>query len=215
MWVRSITLLVWAGVAATGLFWALKLFVKPAPVPPQAQVAQNGAVARGDLTRLLGVDAPPPVAEVVAPPANDTRFALLGVLSPRAQQASGEAVALIAVDGKPARAYRIGALVDGGNVLQSVSARGANLGPRGGASVIALNIAPPQPAATGQLPPAMSQPGAPPFPGAVPGLPPQQPQGSPPLPQLPPGVPPQILPPEPAVPAAAPPNMVPRGPSLR
>lgn len=216
MWVRTVTLLVWAGVAASGLFWGLKLFVKPAPLPPQAQVAQTGAAARGDLSRLLGVDAPPPVVEAAAPPANDTRFALLGVLSPRAQQAAGEAVALIAVDGKPAKAYRVGALVDGSNVLQSVSARGAHLGPRGGASVIALNIAPPQPAATGQLPPALSQAGAAPYQQGVPGLPQPLPQGLPPQPPgNAPGVPPQILPPEPAVPVAVPPNMVPRGPSTR
>lgn len=205
MWVRTVTLLVWAAVAASALFWGLKLWVKPAATPAQAQVAQTGAAVRGDLSRLLGVDAPAPVAQAAAEPAPDARFNLLGVVSPRASRAAGEAVALIAVDGKPAKAYRIGAVVDGSHVLQSVSARGANLGPRGGASVIALNIALPAAAATGQLPPAMSQFGAPALP---PGMPPGIPQG---MPQgMPQGVPPQIQQPEPV-----PPNMVPRPAPMR
>ena len=210
MWVRTVTLLVWAAVAASALFWGLKLWVKPVPTPVQAQVAQTGAAVRGDLSRLLGVDAPPPVAQAAAEPAPDARFNLLGVVSPRASRAAGEAVALIAVDGKPAKAYRIGAVVDGSHVLQSVSARGANLGPRGGASVIALNIEPPAAAATGQLPPAMSQPGTPAgLPrGMPPGLPPGVPQ------RLPEGLP-QAVPPQIQQPEAAPPNMVPRSAQTR
>ena len=212
MWVRTVTLLVWAAVAASALFWGLKLFVKPAPAPAQAQVAQTGAAVRSDLSRLLGVDAPLPVVAAAAEPAPDARFNLLGVVSPRASQAAAEAVALIAVDGKPARAYRVGAVVDGSHVLQSVSARGANLGPRGGASVISLNIAPPAAAATGQLPPATSQPGVPSVQQGVPSFPPPMPPG------MQQGVPPQIPPlfqqPEPT-PAPAPPNMVPRPPALR
>ena len=206
MWVRTVTLLVWAAVSASALFWGLLLLVKPAPAPAQAQLAQTGAAPRGDLSRLLGIEAPPPVAATAPEPAPDARFNLLGVVSPRASQAAAEAVALIAVDGKPARAYRVGAVVDGSHVLQSVSARGANLGPRGGASVIALHIAPPAAAATGQLPPAMSQPGSPPM---QPGPPSSLQPGAVPL-----AVPPQFQLPEPT-PGPTPPNMVPRPPSLR
>ena len=206
MWVRTVTLLVWAGVTASALYWGLKLLVKAPPTPAQAQVAQTGAAVRGDLSRLLGVDAPPSVAAATPEPAPDARFNLVGVVSPRAKHAAGEAVALIAVDGKPARAYRIGAVVDGGHVLQSVSARGANLGPPGGASLIALNLAPPAPAATGQLPPALSQPGLPlQQPGTAAFVPPQPFQQPLPVPLSP-----QFQQPEPA-----PPNMVPRPPTLR
>lgn len=209
MWVRTVTLLVWAAVAASALFWGLKLLVKAPPAPPQAQVAQTGGAVRGDLSRLLGVDAPPPAVAAAPEPAPDSRFNLVGVVSPRPRQAAGEAVALIAVDGKPARAYRVGAVVDGSHVLQSVSARGANLGPRGGASVIALNIAPPAAAATGLLPPALPQPGMP-----------HQPQPAiAPMPAPPPqALPPQIMQPEQGQPPPQPqpqPNMVPRPAPLR
>ena len=155
------TLAVWALAAASALFWGFKIFAKPLPLPSQAQVASPGAAARGDLTRLLGVDPPPPVV-VTDEPAPDARFQLIGVVSPRATQAAREGLALIAVDGKPPKAFRVGTVVDGQNVLQTVNARGATLGPRDGAAAVALNLAPQAPAATGTLPslglpPGMSQ----------------------------------------------------------
>jgi general secretion pathway protein C len=132
-------------------------------------------------------DAPPPTT--AAPePVPDARFTLLGVVSPRSPQAAREGLALIAVEGKPPRAYRVGAVVDGGpHVLQGVSARGATLGPREGAPAISLNLAPPAPAATGTLPPSGF--------GAVPVPVPQQPPGAglPPRGALPPpGVQPSV-----------------------
>ena len=140
--------------AASALSWGLKLFVRPPPAPPQAQLAEPAGALRGDLTRLLGADPRARGRRGRAEPAADARFQLVGVVSPRSAQAAREGLALIAVDGKPARAYRVGAVVDGANVLQSVSARGATLGPRDGAPVISLTLAPPAPAATGVLPPA-------------------------------------------------------------
>ena len=143
---------VWALVAAAALYWGLKLFVKAPPAPPQAVLATSASGARGDLTRLFGADAAPPAAE--PQPAADARFQLLGVLSPRSAAAAQEGLALIAVDGKPAKAFRVGAQVEGDTVLQAVRARGATLGPRGGPAGVALEIAPPAPAATGTLPDA-------------------------------------------------------------
>lgn len=185
---------VWAVVAASALFWGLKLMVKAPPAPAQVQVADGSDALRGDLTRLLGTDAPAPLAAGEPAPAADARFNLLGVVSPRSPQAAREGVALIAVDGKPAKAFRIGGVVDGQTVLQSVEPRGATLGPRDGPSQIALRIAPPAAAATGTLPPPQSQygnqnmlpPGAPPPappqmqppPEVVQPLQPQPPQGS-------------------------------------
>ena len=158
------TLGVWALAAASALFWGLKLFVMPPAAPPQTQLAEPGAGLRGDLTRLLGVDPPAPLVAAAAEAAPDARFTLVGVLSPRSPQAAREGVALIAVDGRIAKAYRVGAVVDGQNVLQSVGARSATLGPQGGASLIALNITPQPPASTGTLPAAAVDGGVPPAP---------------------------------------------------
>lgn len=149
MLARWVTFLVWAGVAASAVAWGLKIFVQPLATPPQARVAETGRAARGDLTRLLGADAPAPVAMKAPEPAADARFKLVGVVSPRSPQAAREGLALIAVDGKLPRAFRVGAVVDGGHVLQAVNPRGATLGPADGAAVVALKLPPPAAAATG------------------------------------------------------------------
>ena len=154
MSVRWWILVVWALAAGSALFWGMKVFVKAPPLPPHTQTAAPALAARGDLSRLLGVDAPPSAATASPEAAPDARFQLIGVVSPRSPQAAREGLALIAVDGKPAKAFRVGAVVDGQNILQTVAARGATLGPRGGAALVALDLPPPTPAATGQLPPS-------------------------------------------------------------
>jgi len=154
MLARWVTFLVWAAVAASAVAWGLKVFVQPLAAPPQALVAETGRAAHGDLTRLLGVDPPAPVAAKAPVPAADARFKLVGVVSPRSPQAAREGLALIAVDGKPPRAYRVGAVVEDPHVLQAVNPRGATLGPVDGPALVALKLPPPAAPATGVLPPA-------------------------------------------------------------
>ncbi len=160
---RWATFLVWALVAASAAAWGLKLFVTSPTAPPQVAVAGQSQLPRGDITRVLGADAPPPVdpsaGESLAGAPADARFQLLGVVAPRGSETARGGVALIAVDGKPAKAFRVGAIVDGDNVLQAIRARGADLGPMGGKVTVALNIPPPAPPATGTLPDARA-PGA-------------------------------------------------------
>ena len=153
--------MVWALAAASALYWGLKLFVKAPAAPPHTQVAMAAPPAGGDFSRLLGADPAPEVVAATPESTADARFQLIGVVSPRSAQAAREGVALIAVDGKPAKAFRVGAAVDGQTVLQAVSARSATLGPRGGAALVALNIAPPPAAATGMLPNVSGGPGVP------------------------------------------------------
>lgn len=178
MTARWWALVVWAAVAATVVYWGLRLSAGGRPVPPQTMVVSSSANARGDLTRLFGVEVQPVVA---APPPMAARFQLVGVAAPRAEaDGAREGVALIAVDGKPPRAYRVGALIDGDNVLQSVRQRGAAIGPRDGATLVSLDLPPPAPAATGMLPsagtPAVMAPTMPPArsPLPVPMAPPGQ-----------------------------------------
>lgn len=170
------TFIVWALAAASALAWGLQLFVRPPPAPPQALVVAAAGAARGDLTRLLGADAAPLAAAAAPEPVADARFQLVGVVSPRSPKAAREGLALIAVDGRPPRAYRVGAVVDGLHVLQGVEARGATLGPRDGAPAVALTLPPPAAAATGVLPPAMPRSGV---------VPPPRPPGTATLPALP------------------------------
>ena len=58
---------------------------------------------------------------MVATPEAASRFVLLGVVA----DTDGQGAALIAVDGKPPRPFRVGAKVADGYVLHSVSARAA------------------------------------------------------------------------------------------
>ena len=181
---RWATFLVWALVAASAVAWGLKLFVTAPAAPPQVAVAGMSQLPRGDVTRVLGADAVPVVdpaaGESIASPA-DARFQLVGVVAPRGSETARGGVALIAVDGKPAKAYRVGALVDGENALQAVRARGADLGPMGGKVMVALNIPPPAAPNTGTLSDART-PSAPAAPGAPGAFSPPRPQALPPPP---------------------------------
>ena len=118
--VRLTTLAIWALAAASAAYWGLRL---SAGAPGLAAPAVPLAAAAPDvqaMARLLGaVAAPAPVA------AASSRFTLVGVLAGRN---SGGGAALIAVDGKPAKPYRVGAALDTGLVLQSLGPRQAHLG---------------------------------------------------------------------------------------
>lgn len=185
---RWMSLLVWAAVAASGAFWASRLLVQPVPAPAHAVTVNTSAAMRGDPTRVFGREAPavsPQAAAAPVPVAMDGRFKLVGVVA--ARQSARGSIALIAVDGKPARAFRVGTPVEGDTVLQGVDSKGAQLGPRGGAVLMALALPGLPGPSTGALPPASS--GAPSLP-AAPGSPPVMPSVSPqpaPMP-APPGV---------------------------
>lgn len=210
MFARLSAFVIWALIGATAVFWALRLAVRPAGAPSHAVAIDSATGSGGDLSRLLGA---PPVqaASAVAVPEASSRFRLLGIVAPkraRGAAASGEpshgGVALIAVDGKPPRAYAVGAALEGDLVLQSVTLRTVSIGPsQGGGQPLTLEIPPLAAAATGTLPPA----GALPAPGtSVPVAPPYVP---PPMAQ-----PPQMAP-QPANPPAGVMPSLPPSPSMR
>ena len=153
MLARLISFVAWALVAATVVFWGLRLFTRAPVAPPGVVVASEAASTRGDLTRLLGVAAAPVAAQAVVPEAS-ARFRLLGIMAPKAgvQAAAGHGVALIAVDGKLPRAYTIGAHLDADWVLQAVSLRTADISPANGAAGMRLELPALPTAATGTLP---------------------------------------------------------------
>lgn len=140
MWARLTSAVVWAVVAAAAAYWGLQLFARGPAAPAHAVAAPAPQPPAADWRRLFGVDVVPVLAaaEPAAPPP-DARFQLIGVVAPRVG-AVAPGVALIAVDGKPARAFRVGAAVDGETVLQAVQSRGASLGPRGGPVRVALQL---------------------------------------------------------------------------
>jgi general secretion pathway protein C len=158
MFARLSAFVIWSLVAATAVFWALRFAASPPPVPAYAVAVGKSVVVRGDLTRLFG--APPRLvasggATVEAP----SRFKLVGVMAPKspaAQAEPGNGVALIAVDGKPAKAFAVGARLDSNLVLQSVGLRTASLGPAQGARSVLLELPALAAPNSGVLPPTGS-----------------------------------------------------------
>ncbi len=155
MLARLSAFVIWALVAATAVFWGLRLWARAPAAPVYAVAVGDAAAMRGDLTRLLGAAPVAATAAVVTPEAA-SRFRLLGIMAPKAAAGAASAthgVALIAVDGKMPKAYAVGASVDGDLVVRSVSLRTVSLGAgQGGAQAITLELPPLAAAATGTLP---------------------------------------------------------------
>ena len=145
---------IWALVAASTAFWGIKIFAATRPVPPGAQAPQAVA-ANGPMERLFGAVVVPTAAAPQQHPESE-RFQLVGVIAPPGATQGG--FALIALDGQPARPWRVGATVDGNTSLLAVSKRGAEFGPPGGPTAFTLQLPEPAAAETGTLAPATSQP---------------------------------------------------------
>jgi len=203
---RISAFVIWALVAATAVFWGLRLLVRAPTAPSYAVAVGDASAVRADLSRVLG-SAPVAAATSVAAPEVSSRFKLLGIMAPKGAQAAlapaGSGVALIAVDGKPPRAYVVGSPLDGDLVLQSVSLRTASIGPAQGAASVKLELPALPAAATGTLSPVTSG-------GAPSQPPPSVPQPTPTRPGLAPAAmpPAQALPPPAQQPSDAQPGLL-------
>jgi general secretion pathway protein C len=138
-WPRLLTFSLAALAAASTVYWGLRW---PAPVSSMPVMAISEEPVLLDvpaLARLLGEAAAGPVAS--ASPAAAGRYELTGVVA--GPGASG--LAVIAIDGNPAKPYRVGSLVADNLFLQSVSRRGAVLatGAASAEPVLTLEIKPP------------------------------------------------------------------------
>jgi len=118
--VAGATLVLWALVAAGAVYWGLKLTGRAAAATAPVAVRAPAPADPAAVARLLG-SSPAIAAAPVASLAS--RFNLMGIVASPNRQGT----ALIAVDGKPARPFRVGSAVDEGLVLQSVEGRRAVL----------------------------------------------------------------------------------------
>jgi len=164
MWTRTLAFLTWAAVAASGVFWGLRLLAVPAALPTGVVAAAQSAPPTADLQRLLGAGArtdapsddggPTSIPEggapqglvlsgVIAPPVTPpvTRAVTPPVTSPTASPRTARGgIALISVAGQPARPFRVGDRLQGDWVLLEVQARAALVGPAGGPAAFALML---------------------------------------------------------------------------
>ena len=175
---RLVTLAVWALLAWSASFWVLQTtamrtaFAPAAPVSPAPVAAEPLHVAR-----VFGpaIEARPAEAVAAAPAVDHSaRFALQGVVAGRGKAG----VALLSVEGRPPRPYRVGAKVDDAYTLQSVTAASATLTPPDNGPAFTVQVPSPGSAAAAvaaarTAPVAGSvttpQPGARVVPGPMPG----------------------------------------------
>jgi len=116
------TALVWALAAGGALYWGLRAGQPPAPSLPPAVGDAGAAVNAQAVAHALGV---PRTAQ---PSANQPQAAIAGRvrLSGIVTHGAGGA-ALLSVDGKPPKPYRVGAEVEGGWVVQAVTPHAVEL----------------------------------------------------------------------------------------
>jgi general secretion pathway protein C len=116
-----VTLLVWGAVAFSAVTWGLRWSATGA-APSNASTAAQALpdVDVSAAARSLGA-AP---VQVAAAPTLASRFQLQGVMA----GGPDAGAALIAVDGKAAKPFRVGAVVADGLVLQSAKGRRVTLG---------------------------------------------------------------------------------------
>lgn len=120
--VGAVTFAVWAVAAGSALYWGLYAAgAQNKAVPPSAGSAQTISVDSQVVARALGALAPAGSASAAAPEVV-SRLALRGVVTH-----DGRGAALIAVSGKPAKPFVVGAEVESGWKLKSVSPRAAVL----------------------------------------------------------------------------------------
>jgi general secretion pathway protein C len=154
---RWIGFFVWALVAACIAFWALKIFAATHPVPAGALTPVPPVATAGPMVRLFGAAPTPDEDDDTPSPASD-RYQLVGVIAPKA---GTQGIAIVTVDNQPAKAWHVGATVDGDTTLIAVARRSAQFGPSGGPTAFTLELPPPAAAQTGTLPDATSPPTAP------------------------------------------------------
>jgi general secretion pathway protein C len=103
-------------LAASVVFWAMRWPARETAreLPLPAGNMEVPAASATVLARLLGAGSSP--AENVVAPDAASRFRLIGVVG----LGSGQGVALVSIDGKPPRPYRVGSVLEEGLMLQSV-----------------------------------------------------------------------------------------------
>jgi general secretion pathway protein C len=106
-------------LAASLVFWVMRW---PAgdgarALPPPMASEELPPASATVLARMLGAEAA--ASASAAPPDAASRFRLTGIIA----AGSGAGVALLSIDGKPARPYRVGSQLEAGWMLQSVETR--------------------------------------------------------------------------------------------
>ena len=118
---RLVTFVLWALALASAAYWGLKSTADAAGPQTAVSTLTRSSIDTAAVARVLGAAPLGVAAETLVNPS--TRFVLSGVIAGRGHGGA----ALISVDGKPSKPYRVGSAVDGSLLLQSVGPRRAEL----------------------------------------------------------------------------------------
>ena len=136
--VRGATLVLWVLAAGSSVYWGLKIAPSASSAAVAAPTHMPAPSDPAAMARLLGAN-PTSASPAAAIVSLASRFSLLGVVAARSQRGA----ALIAVDGKPPRPFRVGSAIDDGLLLQSVQGRSAVLAATvSGPAVLKLELPP-------------------------------------------------------------------------
>ena len=121
---RIVTFTLWGLVAASAVYWGLKVSqVSTSPGIPALAVASAPPAGPKALARALGGGLAISQASNDETPPAASRYALVGVVAGLSQRGA----ALISIDGQEAKPVRVGSPVEGSLVLESVTGRRAVL----------------------------------------------------------------------------------------
>jgi general secretion pathway protein C len=136
------TFFVWTMAAVVAAYWVLQSVGGSAPASTAPSVVRLSLVepVLSDVQKALGA-APADAADIANVEDASTRFVLSGVVA----SGSGQGSALIAVDGQPPKAFKVGQTVVDGVVLKSLSARQARMAATLQGPVTATLMMPPLP----------------------------------------------------------------------
>jgi general secretion pathway protein C len=118
---RLFTLLIWLLVGLCAAYWAFKFATTKTVEATATQSTPTVVVDSKAVGRLLG--ATDTIAVKAVNTLASTKFVLFGM----ANSVRGQGYALIALDGKPARPYRVGSMVADNLLLKSISKNGVIL----------------------------------------------------------------------------------------
>lgn len=129
--IRFVTFCMWALAIGSGCFWVLQHFGvsadeaanAAAPMQMPASAAPSEELT-SKVATVLGAKSATPDSAASMLAAQQARFQLVGVLTQGAQKGA----ALIAVDGKPAKPYAVGATLDADLAVIAVAPRSASIG---------------------------------------------------------------------------------------
>ncbi len=137
---RVVAFFLWMLAALSASFWLMKTIgLSETPVRADAIAAPTPAVNTADLLRVLGPGiqaGPSPIVSTPQVPDPGIKMQLLGVVTGR----KNAGIALIALEGQPARPFRVGSKIGETYRLDRVTTRSATLAAADGAASITLEL---------------------------------------------------------------------------